>query len=168
MKLHEITNPEINKIKRLLKQYNIKNYTIRPDGLVDVDGEVDLSEQRFTTIPIQFGIVNGWFSCSRCPQLTSLQGAPQTVNRGFCCYDCPQLTSLEHAPHTVNRDFYCDGDPHLKILRVFFIKGLQYVFTGDDKLNNIIMKYYQQDGQGDIIAAQDEMIDAGYGKIARL
>jgi hypothetical protein len=212
MKLFEIINPEINKIKLLLKQYNITNYTIRPDGLVDVDGDVNLSEQQFTTIPIVFGTVNGNFWCDNCPQLTTLEHAPQTVNGGFACYNCSQLTTLQGAPQTVNGDFscfscpllttlqgaprtvkgdfscftcphltslqgapqtvkgnfYCHNCPQLKILRVFSIKGLRRIDTCDQQLNNIIKKYYQKDGQGNAMLAQDEMIDAGYSKIARL
>ena len=50
-------------------------------------------------------------------QLTSLQGAPQTVGGYFSCND-NQLTSLQGAPQTVGGDFYCSGNP--------------VVFTDDD------------------------------------
>jgi hypothetical protein len=41
--------------------------------------------------------------------LTSLEGAPQTVDRNFNCRD-NKLTSLEGAPQTVGKDFYCSSN----------------------------------------------------------
>jgi hypothetical protein len=49
--------------------------------------------------------VEGDFYCDN-NQLTTLEGAPQTVTKGFSC-SRNQLTSLEGAPQTVGRDFFC-------------------------------------------------------------
>ena len=78
-------------------------------GLIDVDGYFDCGSQGLKELKgVKFGKVSGDFDCDR-NQLTSLEGAPQTVNRDFSCYG-NQLTSLEGAPQTVNRDFSCYGN----------------------------------------------------------
>ena len=97
-----ITNEEIDYI---CKQYNIKNYTIRPDGKVDVNGDVDLPMKGISKIPIPFGKVSNSFYCNN-NKLTSLEGAPESVGRHFICHH-NQLTSLEGAPKIVGGDFNC-------------------------------------------------------------
>ena len=51
-------------IKNWLDKYNIKDYTIRPDGVVDVNGPVFLERFKISVIPVQFGEVTGSFSCN--------------------------------------------------------------------------------------------------------
>jgi len=53
--------------------------------------------------------VDGMFYCDN-NRLTSLVGAPQTVNGNFYCQN-NQLTSLEGAPQTFDGSFYCHGNP---------------------------------------------------------
>ena len=74
-------------------------------GLVDVDGDFKCSSQGLKELKgVKFGKVSGNFYCYE-NQLTTLEGAPQTVN-GFYCYG-NQLTTLEGAPQTVKGSFYC-------------------------------------------------------------
>jgi hypothetical protein len=42
-------------IDSICRKYNIKNYTINPDGTVDVDGKVYLNYQKLTKLPLKFG-----------------------------------------------------------------------------------------------------------------
>ena len=94
-----------NDIDAICKKFGIKNYTINPDGSVDVNGDVNLSYRELTKLPLKFGRVGGYFSCSD-NQLTSLEGAPREVGGDFyCSYN--QLTSLEGAPSHVGGHFYC-------------------------------------------------------------
>ena len=52
-------------------------------GLIDVDGYFDCGSQGLKELKgVKFGKVSGDFDCDR-NQLTSLEGAPQTVNRDF-------------------------------------------------------------------------------------
>ena len=209
-----------------LKLFGVKNYTIRDDGTVDVDNDVNLHLRGEPSIPIQFGHVSGVFICMHnnltslagAPQsvddffncgfnkLTSLVGAPQSVGGSFSCgynnltsligaprfvgrnFNCannkltsltgaPQsvgggfscstnnLISLTGAPQSVGGVFYCASNPQLKILPIFKIKGITEIYHEAGKILN---KYYKPDGTGDIIAAQDELIDAGFGAIARM
>jgi len=78
-------------------------------GLIDVDGNFNCYQQDLTDFKgVAFGHVSGGFYCHN-NQLTSLEGAPQTVGWSFYCHN-NQLTSLEGAPQTVNWDFYCDDN----------------------------------------------------------
>ena len=52
--------------------------------------------------------VSGNFNCSKCYELTTLEGAPEKVGGNFSCNHCTNLTSLEGAPKKVGKDFNCD------------------------------------------------------------
>ena len=82
-------------------------WSINPlTGLVDIQGDFRCSRQGIKNLHgIRFGSVSGDFECSN-NELTSLEGAPQTVGRDFEC-GYTQLTSLEGAPQTIGRDFSC-------------------------------------------------------------
>jgi len=98
-----------NEFLEFLKaQKRIIHYAIRPDGIVDVMGNVNLSRMHLTKIPVKFGIAAGWFDCSD-NQLTSLEGAPEEVRGSFYCA-ANRLTSLEGAPEKVGRWFDCSDN----------------------------------------------------------
>ena len=58
----------------------------------------------------------GDFDCSYCEDLTSLEGAPDSVTGDFDCGYCYKLTSLEGAPDSVTGNFYCSGCTKLESL----------------------------------------------------
>ncbi len=121
------SNIEIDEICR---KYYIVNYTINNDNSVDVNGGVNISDEKLKSIPLNFNIVNGYFDCSW-NHLTSLKGCPVRVSNGFYCY-YNQLTSLQYSPQYVEsgnfscsmnkieslqyctelirRDFYCSNN----------------------------------------------------------
>jgi len=75
-------------------------------GLVDVEGQFYCHNQGLADFKgVRFGKVRGDFGCES-NQLTSLEGAPQTVGGDFTCYK-NRLTSLEGAPQTVGKNFDC-------------------------------------------------------------
>ena len=92
----------------LLKDQGV-NYTVRPDGIVDVDGDVNLNGMNLKKLPVKFGVVAGSFYCSH-NLLTSLEGAPEKVEGGFYCSNNP-FTSLEGCPEEVEGDFTCFHNP---------------------------------------------------------
>jgi hypothetical protein len=96
------------KVEKICKKYRIKNWTLNPDGTVDVDGSVDLSKQRLSKLPLKFGRVTGNFYCSD-NQLTSLEGCPTEVGGGFYCWR-NQLTSLEGCPTEIRGDLRCSDN----------------------------------------------------------
>jgi hypothetical protein len=99
---------DFSDIDAICQEYGIKNYTINPDGGVDVNGDVDLSNKRLKSLPLKFGRVSGSFDCIY-NQLTTLEGAPTEVGVDFyCSYN--QLTTLEGAPKEVGGYFSCNNN----------------------------------------------------------
>ncbi len=92
-------------VERICDYYGIKNWTLRSDGLVDVDGDVNLIYKDLTKLPLQFGRVTGNFYCFDLG-LTTLEGAPEEVGGNFWCHD-NKLTTLEGGPKEVCGDFFC-------------------------------------------------------------
>ena len=116
-------------IENWLEEYGIKDYTIKDNLEIDVDGSVNLYKKTIGEFPpyIQFGTVRGSFNCSYCKlttlrgcprevtgffdcsynNFTSLEGAPKKVGEFFDCMDNPALISLEGAPKKIGGNFYC-------------------------------------------------------------
>ena len=92
-----------------LKNYEFKSYTLVPDEkyrfVIDVSGNVNLSDKDLINIPVKFNKINGDFNCSD-NQLTSLEFCPETVSGSFWCSN-NKLKSLEFCPETVNGSFDC-------------------------------------------------------------
>jgi hypothetical protein len=111
------------------KEFNIKEYEIK-DSLVNVNGDVNLTKQKLSKIPIKFGVVEGYFSCNF-NHLKTLEGVPIKVGGSFHCYhnklisleggpmyvyghyNCVNnlITSLKGSPIKVSGYFYCSGNP---------------------------------------------------------
>ena len=96
-------------IHSICDEYGINDYTINPDGSIDVDGNIilsyDFERGELSKIPLKFGNIIGDFECDR-NQLTTLKGSPTSVGGNFDCSG-NQLTSLEYRPESVGRNFYC-------------------------------------------------------------
>ena len=95
IKLFEQFNNE-QEIHDICKKYNIENYTINPDGSIDVDGNVNITYENLLEIPINFNNVSGDFYCQY-NSLTTLKGSPKYVGGSFFCNN-NELTTLEHSP----------------------------------------------------------------------
>ena len=93
-----LENQNSNKIDiKLLKKYIYGipgTYTINNDGSIDVDGSVNIGGRNLTKIPFKFRNVSGSFSCIN-HQLTSLEGAPNSVGGNFYCHRSPNLPYSE-------------------------------------------------------------------------
>ena len=135
-KYNQFINESKVDIDQICKMYDITNYTINPDGSIDVDGNVDLSSKKLTKIPLKFNHVSGYFSCSS-NQLTSLEGGPNSVGGDFDCY-YNQLTNLEGCPNSVGGYFYCSSN-QLKNVNGFpeFWEGNVYIS------NNPVSKIFE-------------------------
>ena len=92
-------------ISLICEQYNIINYTVNPDGSIDVDGDVDLSFNDLIELPLRFNKVTGNFNCV-VNNLTSLKGSPKWVGGYFSC-SYNRLPSLEFSPDYVGSYFSC-------------------------------------------------------------
>jgi hypothetical protein len=100
-----ITQEEKTNIDEICKKYKIKKYSINPDGSIDVNGDVNLSDKNINKLPLKFGKVSGDFYCDE-NNLTSLECCPDEVGGYFYCYS-NELTSLEHCPTEVGLGFSC-------------------------------------------------------------
>ena len=92
-------------IHKICWKYNIRNYTINPDGSIDVDGDVLLSHKDLTKLPLTFNKVKYLFDCSS-NHLTTLEGAPKEVGRSFDC-SFNYLTSLKYVPTLIGDELNC-------------------------------------------------------------
>jgi hypothetical protein len=120
-----------NDIETTCKKYNIKNYTINPDGTVDVNGDVYLISRGSTKLPLKFGRVDGYFDCSY-NQLTTLEGGPRSVGGDFYCGG-NKLTTLEGGPREVGGYFDCSYNPIYSVYKLFpnhksFMDSLDYSY----------------------------------------
>jgi hypothetical protein len=98
----EITETSIVELCKIL---NIIDYEVIGNGIVNVNGDVDISGIGLTKIPIQFGKVGGLFTCSN-NKLSSLKGAPSEVGENFFC-SSNRLTTLKGSPKIVKGYFNC-------------------------------------------------------------
>jgi hypothetical protein len=112
-------------IDEICRQYRIENYTINPDGSIDVNGNVILFNRRLTKLPLKFNKVTGDFSCTS-NLLTNLEGCPNYVGGNFGCV-ANNITSLEGCPNYVGGNFNCHlnqlpeeirNNPKAEILRL--------------------------------------------------
>lgn len=97
------------------KENDITNYIIDAynHNLVNVNQDVNL-KKNYTEIPIHFGEIDGNFNCSMAG-LTTLHGAPHTVNGDFIC-SYNELKSLKFGPSYIKGDLLCD---HNKLEKLF-------------------------------------------------
>jgi hypothetical protein len=95
----------------------LENYTINPDGTIDVNGDVKLSSRLgfMTQLPVKFGKVSGDFICN-VNKLTTLEGCPNYVEGDFRC-EINDITSLEHCPKYVGGRFGCSNTTSLTTLK---------------------------------------------------
>lgn len=97
-------NIRLKQIKSICDRYNIRNYTITEDGVVNVDGTVAIEYSGLNEIPVKFGIVNVSFDIER-NNLTSLEGSPRECENFYCSYNA--LKSLKGCPEKVKGSFWC-------------------------------------------------------------
>ena len=125
-------------VEKICKKYKIENWTLNPDGTVDVDGDVYLSAQRLSKLPLKFGRVTGNFFCHY-NQLTSLEGCPTEIDGDFWCHS-NKLTSLEGCPTEIGGYFWCSYN------QLTSLKGAPEYIEGklDFMPNNNLPEYIKQ------------------------
>lgn len=102
-------------MKKWIEKLGIKSYSIRPDGRVDVTGDVKVTskevDSRFMILPIKFGEVTGNFTASNCG-IATMTGMPEKVGKNFDVSN-NKLTSLEDGPKEVGGDYIASRNPDL-------------------------------------------------------
>ena len=96
-------------IHNICEKYEIKNYSINPDGSIDVEDSVYLFNMNLDKLPLKFNKVGGYFGCGN-NNLTSLEGCPKEVGDTFYC-PSNKLTSLEGLPSILNDELYINNNP---------------------------------------------------------
>lgn len=91
-------------IINFLDSNKIKNYSIK-EGVVNVNGDVNLIGRRLPYLPVKFGKVSGDFVISR-NKLKSLYGSPDEVGKSFDFTYNSELESLEYSPISVGGGFH--------------------------------------------------------------
>jgi hypothetical protein len=132
-----ITKEEKDQIDNICKDYQIVNYSINPDGSIDVDGKVDIEfmNRDLFKLPLKFNKVSGDFYCSD-HELTSLSGSPRIVGGNFYCSD-NNLTSLVGGPVTVGGNFYCRYNQLTSLEGSPTTVGKHFTFTGNHLLSTL-------------------------------
>ena len=105
----------VREIKKICRYYAIENYTINPDGSIDVYEDVWLSNKDLTELPLTFNKVTGNFWCQN-NKLTTLKGSPKEVGGDFSYYS-NNLSNLEFCPKIVGGSFSCGGNKKLTSLK---------------------------------------------------
>ena len=119
-------------IDSICKTWGIKNYTIK-DGLVYVEGSVDLYDKKLTKLPLKFGEVSGNFNC-HANQLTNLEGAPTRVGGDFNC-SWNNLINLEESPEVVEKNFYCSRNKLTTLKGGSKVRGNYYSVHNNQLIN---------------------------------
>lgn len=94
-----------------ISHYSIEQLKDNPEGfyfLVNVQEDIKFECEKLDELPIQFGVIEGSFSC-QLNNLTTLKGAPHTVKKNFSC-SMNQLKNLTYSPHYVGGNFDCSGN----------------------------------------------------------
>lgn len=146
-------------IENWLKSVHIRNFYIHDDLTVDVHQDVSIYNLRLSSLPVQFGRINGYFECSH-NNLYSLKGAPREVN-GDACFNYNCLTSIEYCPSIVHKDLMLRDNPILNIDLIelpSYVNGNIYLGNKDfDLCSNI--KYFEElyDKKGELITTLEQM-----------
>ena len=139
-------------IEEICREYDIENYTINEDGSIDVDGDVYLSYEKLTELPLNFNYVSRYFECDN-NELTTLKGSPKQVGGSFIC-NYNNLTTLEYGPEEVFGYYDCN---HNKLTS---LKGSPNMIGDwfDCKFNEIVDLYGLPDEIGGRLYLRDNPV----------
>lgn len=104
----EVPKTEIELIK-LLDSLNIENYTIDNNMIVNVNGDVNISDMGIKEIPFKFGEITGEFNIA-VNRLESLNNMPLKVGGDFNCSK-NLLKSLDGCPKYIGGDLIATNNP---------------------------------------------------------
>jgi hypothetical protein len=156
-------------IDEWLLAHNIINWIMMPDGTtVCVDADVQLSwsgDGRRPQPPFRFGVVRGSFKCG-VTDISALDWLPHTVKGDFDCSITPvrNFSGIHKYVKTIDGVFNLPPKSN-HVLGVLMIDGVTKICMDRGPIDAIFNKYV---GTGDILSAQDELIDAGFVDEARL
>ena len=130
---------EEQEIHNMCRKFNIRNYTINPDGSIDVDGNVNICDYELTNIPIRFHKVRGWFDCSN-NNLTTLENSPTIMNGKFFCTS-NKLTNLIGCPKNIHMSSYFFNNPLESLEGYNNYEDLNYNYLSCDNKEELVSKH---------------------------
>lgn len=156
----------------------------------------DLKLHHLKTLENSPSIINGFLSISKCDELKSLKGISQHIKgdfgltidlpeiddfpkiiEGYCTITNKQLTSLKRFNklcHSIGDEFSISAPIESDILSLLLIKNISkfsaYGFGDLNFINaiKILSSHYKQDGSGDVLECQEELINNGLKNYAKL
>ena len=161
-----LTAQQYSNTELWLHNLGIHNFYIRPNGKVDVQGDASVwLEPGKHVLDVQFGTIYGTFDISNTPTV-SISGFPEIVNGNLMCHrtNIMSLSGIDKAVTLVTGFIRVNHDA-THLLGLLLIDGVKKIDTGAYRRDIILNKYI---GTGDIISAQDELIEAEYLLSARL
>lgn len=128
--------------------------TINPDGTIDVDGDICIDTD-LKRLPIQFGIVTGFFwicgaslltTLEGCPRecenfsaedtlIKSLVGGPEVVYDRYDISGCKRIKNLEGAPRRVGVAFWVNLTPLTSLMGV--PDGIEYLYCRGTNITDL-------------------------------
>lgn len=116
------------------------NYKINVDGTVDVDGDVNLSGEDLTELPVKFNKVTGCFNCAL-NNLTSFKGFPKYVG-DFLSVQNNKITSLEYLPEHTGRLITLEGNllKDVSSIKHLFADPNKIVWIDDNPIDELLQQ----------------------------
>lgn len=114
------------KITQWLLSHNVQNFSIfehfSHGYVIDVQGDLDLSNKNLNKLPYKFShVTKGCYLSGNC--LTSLEGAPEKVGEDFDCSH-NELISLDNFPYFVGGSIFCHEN------KIKDLKGIAQIING--------------------------------------
>lgn len=100
--------PNVKKIEKFLNRLGITEYTINPDGTVDLGNDIDLESTSddfisfFKKLPIKFGHIEGDFTFEKGYELTTMEGFPKSCENFYFKSFSPKIKNLKGGPTHVS------------------------------------------------------------------
>lgn len=138
--------------------YGITNYEWVNGKLICLQNVI-ISNQKWKTIPFDFGKVDGNFYCNSNINLINLIGSPEEINGVFMCNQNERMVSLEGCTEKVER-FYCQYNDSLKSFNNC-PKFVEHDFFCSDNtsIEGFIENYPMSIIEGKIISGYDVLQD---------
>ena len=178
-------------------QYTINNdKSVSSNGDVDLwDRDTTYIPVKFATVNGYFAtganvplyslkgcpdLVSGEFTCAFTQNLTSLDYVPSHIGGEFSCQDNKIIDfhNIHKRINYIGNLLVCDSKVE-NILGIFFIKGLNYIHLSNESVDRgerddpkykeavEIINFHLQ-GDRDLHACQEKLIEAGYPQLARI
>jgi hypothetical protein len=118
------------------KNYDDNRYTISDIGLIDVVGDVDISERGLTEMPYKFNFVQGQFCCTW-NNLISLKNAPDSGTNDFYYYDNSNLIKIGGCERWCGKASYGDNTPLGNFHKIFESEEFELIKNNSDLFDKL-------------------------------